>query len=118
MTRRAPTALAICFILLLGADAATAACFENDRKAGDRAASHLVSVGGGAQWMADINGDGRADYFYNRNGTGEYWMMLGKADGTFATAAKAGTERTPLGCEPNGLPASHDSWSANQNVCQ
>jgi hypothetical protein len=65
--------------------------FGDDSLAGSRNADNNVGYDGDAQWMADVNGDGKADYVYNRDNTEEYWVMLGKSDGTFDTDTLAGS---------------------------
>lgn len=65
-----------------------------DSKAGDR--SYAVGWGGDGQWMADVNGDGRADYVYNRDGTREYRVMLANdnmpyGNGEFSSDTSAGS---------------------------
>lgn len=70
---------------------------QADKKAGSRNSNNGVGYGGKAQWMADVNGDGKADYVYNKDGTREYWVMLGKSDGTFQTDKKAGSRHSGNG---------------------
>jgi hypothetical protein len=60
--------------------------FAKDSNWGSRTKG--VGCDGKAQWLADVNGDGRADYVYNQNGTPEYWVMLSQEDHTFATDTK------------------------------
>jgi hypothetical protein len=50
--------------------------FKTDQKWGSRNSNNNVGFGGDAEWMADVNGDGKADYVYNRDSTHEYWVML------------------------------------------
>jgi predicted secreted protein len=78
------------WVLLANADGT----FATDKKAGSRNSDNNVGYSGKAQWMADVNGDGRADYVYNRETTKEYWVMLANADGTFATDKKAGSRNS------------------------
>jgi len=81
------------WVMLANADGT----FQTDKNAGSRNSSNDVGEGGYAQWMADVNGDGRADYLYNKNGSKEYWVMLAKTDGTFQTDQKAGTRNNDVG---------------------
>ena len=53
--------------------------FEKDTKWGSRNSNNNVGFGGDGQWMADVNGDGKADYVYNRDKRHEYWVMLTKS---------------------------------------
>lgn len=70
--------------------------FATDMYAGSRFTDNGVARSGLSQWMADVNGDGRADYVYNKDGTSEYWVMLGKEDGTFHTDTLAGTRNNSV----------------------
>jgi hypothetical protein len=53
-----------------------------DHQAGTRA--DQVGFDGNGQWLADVNGDGCADYVYNHEGTSDYCVMLGKKVATAA----------------------------------
>ncbi|HYO64010.1 MAG TPA: Ca2+-dependent phosphoinositide-specific phospholipase C, partial [Pyrinomonadaceae bacterium] len=53
--------------------------------------NHPVGRGGKSQWLADVNGDGRADYVYNRDGTRELWVMT--SDGTKFSSPRLWGER-------------------------
>ncbi len=68
--------------------------FSSDTSAGSRNSNNNVGYGGRSQWMADVNGDGRADYVYNRDNTHEYWVMLANDDGTFETDKLAGSRNS------------------------
>ena len=85
--------------------------FMREAKAGERNKQNDIGLAGGAEWMADVNGDGRADYVYNRNNRHEYWVMLGQADGTFATDAYAGSRFTDNGVANSGW----SQWMADIN---
>ncbi|MCP4112622.1 MAG: hypothetical protein GY749_45040 [Desulfobacteraceae bacterium] len=63
--------------------------FNSDKKWGER--EHKVSSD--VQWMADVNGDGKADLIYNRDDTKEYWVMTSKSDGTGFNSDKKWGER-------------------------
>jgi hypothetical protein len=54
----------------------TGTAFKTDQKWGYRNGNNNVGFDGDAEWMADVNGDGKADYVYNRDKTHEYWVML------------------------------------------
>jgi predicted secreted protein len=55
--------------------------FLPDRFAQSRNSNNNVGFGGKGQWMADVNGDGKSDYVYNRDNKHEYWVMLSLGDG-------------------------------------
>ncbi|WP_224245485.1 Ca2+-dependent phosphoinositide-specific phospholipase C [Hyalangium gracile] len=52
----------------------TATGFGPERLWGVR--EHGVGYGGRSEWLADVNGDSRADYVYNRDGTREVHVLL------------------------------------------
>lgn len=68
----------------------TGASFGPDQAWGSR--SHGVGYDGRSEWLADVNGDGRADYVYNADNTREIRVMLSTGSG-FDTDRKWG-ERT------------------------
>jgi hypothetical protein len=72
----------------------------SDKLAGTR--QNDVGYDGKAQWLADVNGDGRADYVYNHNDTAEYWVMLSQEDNTFATDTKWLTRDNGVGYDIYG----------------
>ncbi|MBN1208925.1 MAG: VCBS repeat-containing protein [Myxococcaceae bacterium] len=61
-----------------------------------RERTHGVGYTGESQWWADVTGDGRADYLYNRDGTQELWGM--KSTGTgFEPDGKWGERKHGIG---------------------
>lgn len=70
--------------------------------------NYTVARGGKSQWMADVNGDGKADYVYNREGTRELWVMT--SDGTkFAPPRLWGERKYEVGYGGNS------EWLADVN---
>ncbi len=68
--------------------------FLPDRKWGNKKKDHDVLDN--YNWVADFDGDGKADYLYLRRNTNEYWALFTKADGTgFEDKALYVTARYP-----------------------
>jgi hypothetical protein len=80
---------------------------QADKLAGSR--NNGVGFDGDAQWLADVNGDGRADYVYNRDNTQEYWVMLANTDGTFQADKLAGSRNNGVGFDGDA------QWLADVN---
>ncbi len=63
--------------------------FQQDKLAGTIGGK--ISRSGDMQWIADVNGDARADLMYIRENTTTFYLLAGTSDGTFAPEQKAGS---------------------------